>query len=335
MKHIKLKYLGIGFAIFFLILILTTYFVYRGMSVDNYPKLSSCIKASVSKKTLCKSASDYIGLNAISKNVIESIIISEDDKFYFHDGFDWKEFRASVIANLRAFSFVRGGSTITQQLVKNVYLSHEKSITRKIKEAVLASQIEKKYKKSTILEKYLNAIEFGIDIWGINKASYYYFSKPASELTNLEGAYLAVLLPSPKRYSNSFRKKELTPYLKRRIKKILYWRMRKGQIEKEVYNKDVENIDFFPWTELPSSEPGLYDFEDENLDSEEEDYNKIPDLIDENEKNSLQDKAEETKKDFIESEETSNVTVDETSSSEEVLQSEGESTEATPDVLKE
>ena len=267
--------------------LLPLYVFFRNMDLDQYPELNSCLRASVSKNILCTQNQDYVKLKNISKNVIQSIITSEDDKFYFHKGFDWKEFRASVAVNLRAFSFIRGGSTITQQLVKNVYLSQEKSINRKIKEAVLASQIEGKYSKTFILEKYLNAIEFGSNIWGIKKASQYYFSKEPKDLKILEGAYLAVLLPSPKHYSKSFDEKKLTPYLKKRIKTILYRLKRKKYVDEVDYAVALENLDAFPWNQETIINMELYDFESDikdtknneelgKIETEKIEVNKVP-----------------------------------------------------------
>gem|GEM_PF-1600107 len=249
--NFKNAFLGfIFFSIFSVVVSLVIiFFAYKNLSIAIYPNLNSCFKTSISKRLLCSTADTYVRLNDISQNVSQSVINSEDDKFYLHKGFDWKEFKMSIESNLRALSFVRGGSTITQQLVKNIYLTAEKSISRKVKEAILAYQIERKYSKSIILEKYLNIIELGKNIWGVKEASLYYFSKPASELNPLEGAYLAVLLPNPKSYSSSYDNRELTPYLKKRIKKILYWRKRKGEISEEDYTYYLELIDFFPWTD--------------------------------------------------------------------------------------
>ncbi len=249
--NFKNAFLGfIFFSIFSIVISLVIiFFAYKNLSIAIYPNLNSCFNTSISKRLLCATSEEYVRLDDISDNISHSIINSEDDKFYLHKGFDWKEFKLSIESNLRALSFVRGGSTITQQLVKNIYLTSEKSISRKVKEAILAYQIERKYSKSLILEKYLNIIELGKDIWGVKEASLFYFSKPSSELNPLEGAYLAVLLPSPKAYSSSYDNKKLTPYLKKRIKKILYWRKRKGEISEEDYTYYLEQIDFFPWTD--------------------------------------------------------------------------------------
>ena len=260
---IKITYKRVATALFVLCLLslLVISVIYRMMSLDQYPRLDSCLRASVSKKILCSQSDSYVRLESISEDLIQPIITSEDDKFYFHKGFDWKELRSSIAANSRAFSFIRGGSTITQQLVKNIYLSQKKSIIRKIKEAILAHQIEQKYPKSLILEKYLNAIEFGSDIWGIKNASQHYFSKEPRDLVILEGLYLSTLLPNPKRYSKSFKDKKLTPYLKKRMKRILYWLKRKKYLDEIDYATALDHLDFFPWNQKSIVDIELYDFE--------------------------------------------------------------------------
>jgi monofunctional biosynthetic peptidoglycan transglycosylase len=106
-------------------------------------------------------------------------------------------------------------------MVKNVFLSSNKTITRKLKEAVLAMRVERQLTKTRILEVYLNVIEFGEGLYGIGPASRRYFGKHPSQLTPKEGAFLAMLLPSPKKYSVSFRKRELTPYARSIIRSIL------------------------------------------------------------------------------------------------------------------
>ena len=215
------------------------------VSLGEYPKLNSCFKASVSKKLLCGQNSDYVKLSNVSKYFLKAVVMSEDDSFYAHDGFDWKEFRKSMATNLRQFAFVRGGSTITQQLVKNVYLSQKKTISRKIVEAKLAKKIEKKHSKKLILEKYVNAIEFGKNIWGVKQASWFYFEKPPSALDPLESLYLVILLPSPVRYSQTFFKKELSSYQRRRMRTLLGRMRRRGIVEEDEYEIYKQKLSHF------------------------------------------------------------------------------------------
>lgn len=220
---------------------------YISVKDSMFTDLDTCFKASVSKKTICAKNSDYVKISNVSPYFLEAVVMSEDDKFYFHDGFDWKELKRSVLANLRKFSFVRGGSTITQQLVKNVYLSQEKSIVRKLKEAYIAHQIEKKYSKKLILEKYVNAIEFGKDLWGLKQASRFYFQKAPKDLGVLESLYLVILLPSPVKYSQSFFDGKLTDYQRKRISTLLSRFARRNIVDQDYATFLKEQLAHFPW----------------------------------------------------------------------------------------
>ncbi len=164
----------------------------------------------------------WISLGEISPLAVNAVLISEDANFWGHNGFDWQETFEAFKADLARGRFARGGSTITQQVVKNVFLSNQKTITRKLLELVLALRMEKQLTKKKILEVYFNIAEFGEGIHGIGPAAYFYFGKHPSQLTVKEGAFLAMLLPSPKKYSISFRKKELTPYARAAVNRILH-----------------------------------------------------------------------------------------------------------------
>jgi monofunctional biosynthetic peptidoglycan transglycosylase len=160
-------------------------------------------------------------LAQIPKGVRGAILVSEDWSFYDHPGYDESEIREAVKESIEEGHLTRGASTITQQVVRNIYLTKEKSLTRKIREIWMATKVEKVVGKNRILELYLNLAEMGEGIFGIGHASQYYFQKPPSALRPKEAAFLAMLLPSPKRYSISFRQKQLTPYARRIIRNIL------------------------------------------------------------------------------------------------------------------
>ncbi len=233
-------------------------------SLSQYPKLDSCFTTSVFKINLCPSDSKYVKANQVSKILIHSILISEDDSFYFHQGIDWNEFQKSFLQNWRSGKFVRGGSTVTQQLVKNIYLTPEKSLVRKFKEIFLAQQVEEKYAKAVILEKYLNIIEFGYQIYGIKSASNYYFNKSPSQLNILESLYLTMLMPNPKNYSSSFKNGRLTPFQRDRIETLLKRLLRRKRISLDLYNSAKANINLFPWKNLDLNESQK--IEDNDLD---------------------------------------------------------------------
>jgi penicillin-binding protein 1A len=132
-----------------------------------------------------------------------AVLAVEDRKFYLHPGVDPFGIARAAVANLRAGSVVQGGSTITQQLAKNLFLTNERTFRRKAQEVVLALWLEQKFSKDEILELYLNRVYFGSGAWGVEAASRRYFGKPASEVNLGEAALLAGLLKAPSRYNPS------------------------------------------------------------------------------------------------------------------------------------
>ena len=139
-------------------------------------------------------------LSNISPYLIKAVLIAEDDKFWRHEGFDYEAIRKAIERDLKAKRLKFGGSTLSQQLARNLYLSPEKSLLRKMSEALITWRMEKVLSKRRILELYLNVVEWGEGIFGIEAASRHYYGKPSSELTPFEATRLAAILPSPKRY---------------------------------------------------------------------------------------------------------------------------------------
>jgi monofunctional biosynthetic peptidoglycan transglycosylase len=133
-----------------------------------------------------------------------AVIVAEDARFYRHEGIDVKALKKAIKYDLEKKSFVRGASTITQQVAKNLFLSREKSITRKIKEIILAKRMEQELTKGRIIELYLNVVELGPMVYGIGHGARYYFGKPASALTSRECAFLAAMLPGPRLAYNPY-----------------------------------------------------------------------------------------------------------------------------------
>lgn len=143
----------------------------------------------------------YMPIDSIPKNLINALIATEDRKFYRHWGIDLDRVLKAMVKNILSFRIREGASTITQQLARNLYLSQELSITRKIREAITAIQIERTYTKEEILEMYLNIAYFGMSAYGVESASFVYFGKSPSELTLAECALLVGMLRSPARYN--------------------------------------------------------------------------------------------------------------------------------------
>lgn len=142
-----------------------------------------------------------VPLSAISPYVVEATLAIEDKRFYEHNGFDFKGLARAVVVNVRNGSAKQGASTLTQQLARNLYLSHEKTWQRKMKEAIYTAQLEMKYSKDEIMDMYLNQIYYGHGSYGIEAAAEMYFDKPAAELSLAESAMLAGIPKGPKYYS--------------------------------------------------------------------------------------------------------------------------------------
>ena len=141
----------------------------------------------------------WVPLSKISPYLTKAVLIAEDDKFWEHAGFDYDSIEKAIEKDIQAGKFRFGGSTISQQLVKNLYLSPVKRIWRKLAEAILTWKLERTLSKKRILELYLNLVEWGEGIFGAEAASQHYFGKNSIDLTPMEAARLAVILPSPRR----------------------------------------------------------------------------------------------------------------------------------------
>lgn len=142
----------------------------------------------------------YLSIEKIPKTVIDIFLTTEDQNFYQHHGFDISGIVRAFTINLKSQSIEQGGSTLTQQLARNLFLSHEKSYKRKISELLYAYQLEKQFTKAEILELYLNSIYFGHGVYGLETASAYYFQKNVNELTLGEMAFLASIPNNPSLY---------------------------------------------------------------------------------------------------------------------------------------
>ena len=164
----------------------------------------------------------WVPLSQISPALQRAVIVAEDASFYDHEGFDWEGLKEAAVRNLGAGKLERGGSTITQQLAKNLYLSSEKKLLRKAREALITRALERHLTKQRILEIYLNVVEWGRDVYGAEAAARHHLGKSVNDLTPDEAALLAAILPAPRRHDPL----EITPYLVRRQQYILRW-MRK------------------------------------------------------------------------------------------------------------
>lgn len=173
----------------------------------------------------------WVKIGNISPNIIKAVLIAEDDGFYNHDGFDIKGMENAIERSIKKGTLA-GGSTISQQLSKNLYLSPSKNPIRKIKEAIITYRIEKTLSKRRILEIYLNIAEWGDGIFGIEAAARNHYHKSAKNLTALEASRLASVLPNPIRYDPNGSQK----YVKNRAN-IIYNTMEKRGVIQSVYQE--------------------------------------------------------------------------------------------------
>ena len=166
----------------------------------------------------------WVPYERISPTLRRAVLIAEDDRFYSHAGLDWHEIGEAARHNLEKRRLLRGGSTITQQLARNVFLGNERTLTRKLKEIVLAYRMEGALSKRRILELYLNLIEWGDGIYGAEAAAHRYFGAPAAALDERQSALLAAVIINPRRFS------PLDPSrrVERRVRLILTRMARRG-----------------------------------------------------------------------------------------------------------
>lgn len=195
-------------------------------------------------------------LSGMSEWLPRAVVASEDGTFYSHKGVDVYELKEAFKKDWKEGRFARGGSTITQQVLKNVYLSHYPKLWRKVKEMIWASKLEEALSKSQILAFYLNMVEWGPGVYGIGESSRHYFSKSPASLTTRESAFLAMLLPSPRRYHAAFfPRRQLTQWASNRVNRILEVMNKTGQLQEELFTTAL-NEKLWGATILPDLTPG-------------------------------------------------------------------------------
>lgn len=176
-----------------------------------------------SERRVGPAAPGWVPINQVSPHLLKAVVASEDAAFFQHQGVDFFEIQEAIKQDLKEKRFARGASTITQQVVKNAFLDRDKNLWRKVKELFWAQQMEKVLTKTEILAFYVNMVELGPGIYGVRQASQYYFGTTPASLTPKQSAFLAMLLPSPKKYHNAnFLKRTLTPWAGKRVARILH-----------------------------------------------------------------------------------------------------------------
>lgn len=159
----------------------------------------------------------WVPIKQISRHLQRAVITAEDARFLQHHGFDWKGIKLAYKKNIKRGKLVAGGSTISQQLAKNLFLSASKTPWRKGQEAIITLMIELILDKSRILELYLNVVEWGNGVFGVQAASQHYFGRSAKHLGRYQAAKLAVMLPSPRYYDHH----RNTAFLQTKMRRVL------------------------------------------------------------------------------------------------------------------
>ncbi|MBC3884227.1 monofunctional biosynthetic peptidoglycan transglycosylase [Undibacterium griseum] len=205
-----------------LLLLLQAYFLIQiGWWVNFNPDSTSFMRQQLSvlqeKNPDAKLQHQWVPYQRISNHLKRAVIASEDDSFVDHEGVDWEAMQKAYEKNQKKGKVVSGGSTITQQLAKNLFLSGQRSYLRKAQELVISYMLEACMSKQRILEIYLNSVEWGVGVFGAEAAAHHYYGISAASLSAPQAARLAVMLPKP-RY---FDKNQGSAYLQRRTELIL------------------------------------------------------------------------------------------------------------------
>ncbi len=187
----------------------------------NFETLKKIAQEKLNKKTETKNHT-WTEFKDINRDFIFAIVMSEDAGFYEHNGINYDALIDSLAENIKRREYAFGASTITQQVVKNTFLTSDKSLVRKLKEILITRNLERNFTKNQILEVYLNTIEFGPDIYGISQASAHFFKKHPNKVNAAEAAYMALMLPSPRRnYYSLYQNHNLTKQKQRHLRRIL------------------------------------------------------------------------------------------------------------------
>lgn len=200
MKFLRIvKNYLVKFIIFFFVGSIVSTILFRWLPVPFTPlMLIRCVEQKVNGKEV-KLYKDWVSLEELSPHLQLAVVVTEDQEFLEHYGFNMKAMEKAFNSNKKGRK-IRGGSTITQQTAKNLYLWHGRNYIRKGLEAYFSLLIETFWSKERILEVYLNIIEFGDGIYGAQEASKYYFGVNAKDLSKKQAAQLAVILPNPRKY---------------------------------------------------------------------------------------------------------------------------------------
>jgi monofunctional biosynthetic peptidoglycan transglycosylase len=218
------------------------------------------VKAAKTDTVIGPSSNNWTPYFRVPRHLPQTLIAAEDGRFYSHDGFDEAAITSSLVQNLRAGEIVRGGSTISQQVVKNLFLSGEKTLSRKFQEAFLTWQLEEHVSKERIMELYMNLAHWGPGIYGIKDAAEHYFGKRASRLTVLEALFLAAILPNPELFGRQYAEGFIRSDRLTKMRNALFVLYRKGIVGEQSYASYLHainraNISSSPRPQPPAATP--------------------------------------------------------------------------------
>lgn len=216
------------------------------VKIPSEETIKGCFTTSMYGVELCPTdKKTYVPLKNISTKLQRAIVLTEDSAFYTHEGFDEEGLTRCFEKLKETHKITCGGSTITQQLAKNLFLYKDKTFVRKGLEALITVKLEKTLTKKEILERYLNVVQFGKDIYGVKQAAQFYFKKHPSELDIVESAFLAMVLPNPEKYSKSYFRKDLTKFARKRISGIITDMHRYKSLTDEEYFSAMGKLEYF------------------------------------------------------------------------------------------
>ena len=220
--------------IIIILVLAVIYFVASG-----YIMYLSCFEKNTlsDKINAIRAENDYVQLKDMPEYYYNAVVAIEDKRFFEHGPIDIKSILRAIVVNMKDMNFTEGGSSITQQLAKNLYFSQEKKLERKVAEVFMAYDLEKKYKKEEILELYINVIYYGDGYYGLYDASYGYFNKHPKDLTLYEATLLAGVPNAPSIYAIS----NGNPYIYKRQEDVVNCMIEAGYITDSQANLVLKN----------------------------------------------------------------------------------------------
>jgi monofunctional biosynthetic peptidoglycan transglycosylase len=197
-KWAKIIVIGLlGFAILSHLWVLFLVFRYKSTNPQVTAMMQQRASEAQSEERPVIREQNWVSYERISSNLVRAVLAGEDQKFFDHEGFDWEELQKAIEKDWEEKKFQRGGSTVSQQLAKNLFLSTSKNPVRKLHEALITWEMEKILSKRRILEIYLNVIEWGDGIYGAEAAARHYFNTSAASLSAEQAAFLSAMVPGP------------------------------------------------------------------------------------------------------------------------------------------